>query len=104
MAAERAPVARHLGREVAGHVEATVAEDHGDLRVAADEAEAAPPLALDRLEDEPRLVADEPQERGRRRRQVGQQLAPHRNDAVPRRQRVEVVPTRVRGQGFGGSR
>jgi hypothetical protein len=65
-------------------------------RVATDEAEAAPPLAVfDRLEQETRLVIDELGERGHRRLEVTQDLGPDGHDAVLARERDELVERRL---------
>ena len=74
---------------VDGDVEAAGREGRGGP--AADERPAAPALAvLDRLEQEAGLVVPaEAGEGGDRRDQVGQQLAPHRDDGVLRGEGVE---------------
>ena len=101
---QRAAIKRHLRWQVALNVENAVAQHERGLRRAPDEAEATPPLTLDRLEQEPGLVADEAHEFRQRRGEIGEQLAPDRNDAVPRRQRAEVVPTGLVSQELYGSR
>ena len=64
-------------------------------RVAADEREAAPSLAvLDRLEQEAGAVADELGVRRDRRLEVGEQLGPDRHDGVLARQGAELVARR----------
>ena len=64
--------------------------------IASHEREAAPPLAvLDRLEQEPRRVADELQERGDRCLEVAEQLGPHGHDAVFGGESVELVAGRL---------
>ena len=78
-------VARHVDGQRAVDLDAAVAQQQRGHRVAADEREAAPPLAvLDRLEQEAGAVADELGVRGDRRLQVGEQLGPHRHDRVAR--------------------
>ena len=73
-----------------------VAQHERGRRVAADEREAAPALAvLDRLEQEAGAVADELGERGDRRLEVGEQLAPDRHDRVRRGERAELVAGRA---------
>ena len=94
----------------------TVAPAHDERarRVAPEEREPAPPLrVLDRLEQEARAAVgvgtDELHERRDRRLEVGQDLAPHRDDRVVARERAELVarrPDRARsrrspGPGFG---
>ena len=72
----------------------------------ADERPAAPALAvLDRLEQEAGLVAAaQPGERGDRRDQVGQQLAPHRHDGVARAARAVELVARSGSARHGGRR
>ena len=69
--------------------------ERGD-RIAPDEAEPAPPLAvLDGLEQEARAVADQLRVRGDRRLEVGEQLGPHRHDRVVGGERAELVAARA---------
>ena len=76
--------------------EASAARDQRRRGVATDEREAAPPLAvLDRLEQEARAVADDAQERGDRRDEVGQHLAPHGHDRVLAGEHPELVARRT---------
>ena len=83
-----------VGQAAPGHLQATVAGDQGRRGAAAHEGPAAPLVAvLDRLEQEPGLVVRaQPGEGGHRRDEVGQQLAPHRDDGVVAGQGPELVP------------
>jgi hypothetical protein len=73
--------------------ELAVPEHHRGGRVAADEREAGPALpVLDRLQQEPRLVADELDERCDRCLEIAEDLGPDGDDAVLRREGLERLP------------
>ena len=93
---EDALVAGHVDGQRAVDLDLPVAQQQRGHRVAADEREAAPPLAvLDGLEQEARAVADELGVRRDRRLEVGEQLGPHRHDGVVAGQRAELVAARA---------
>jgi hypothetical protein len=75
-------------------VETPAAGDDRRRGIAADEGEPAPPLALDRLEDEAGFVADQTPEGGDGCDLIGHYLAPYGNDGVAGGQSPEVVPRR----------
>ena len=82
-------------RERAFHRNLPVAQRHRCRRAAAYERPAAPsPGVLDRLQDETRLVLDQPGVGSDRRGEVGQELSPYRDDAPLPRQGDELVPAR----------
>ena len=80
------------GGQRAGRLDLAAARGEGGERVAADEAPAAPPLAvLDRLEQEAVVVADQPGEGRHGRGEVGQHLAPHGDHGVVAGQGPELL-------------
>ena len=93
---ERAAIERDAGRDRAERLDLVAPHDEREGRVPPDEREAAPVLTvLDRLEQEAVAVADELDERGHRRLEVGQHLAPDRDDGVLARQRAELPERRL---------
>ena len=93
---EDALIAGHLDGQRAVDLDVPVAQQERGDRVAADEREAAPPLAvLDGLEEEARAVADELGVGGDRRLEIGEELGPHRHDRVVTGQRPELVAARA---------
>ena len=93
---EDALIAGNLDGQRALDLDAPVTQQERRHRVAADEREAAPPLAvLDGLEQEARAVADELGVGGDRRLEIGEQLGPHRHDGVVAGQRPELVAARA---------
>ena len=89
---EHAVVGVEFDAGVTGDGHHSLSQDQRGHRVAPDEREATPTLAvLDGLEDEPVIVTDELEERRHRRLEIGQHLGPHRDDGVLCRQLQESV-------------
>ncbi len=88
------------GYDAAGDLDLAAPDDQGEGGIATEEREAAPPLpVLDRFEEEPGgtvgFGADELHERRDRGLEVGEHLAPHRDDGVPDGEGPELVARRA---------
>jgi hypothetical protein len=89
-------VARDLHRQGTIDADDPVAQDQRGDRIAADEREAAPALAmLDRLEQESRAVSDELGVGRDGRLQIAEHLGPHRHHGVVSGEGAELVSTRA---------
>ena len=78
--------------EVADHLQSTVLRHQGSLRASTDERPPTPPVAVvDRLEQEPLVVADDSGECGDGGGEIRQDLGPHRHHRVVGCQSGELV-------------